>query len=524
MACETKKIDSSVVGLKYAQEGCYGKLPDAVADSGAEDAGVWLPLDPNDYPDFGGEVKTVARSPINDSRQRRKGVVVDVEASGGFQQDLTPTNLTKLMQGFFFSDAKERIGNKPLNDLAASTAGVVSITGTNVINVATGKGSSFAVGMLLKTSGFVNAANNVPVMKITAIATDALTISGATLTAETYSTGRLEVVGFEFTDLQISYASNVLKLTSTIGFSTKAFQVGEWIFIGGDDTANQFALGGSGENKPGYARVEKVEANALTLKEPTFTPLTNSGSGKSVRVFVGAFLKNESASNIKKRSYQLERTLGNDGDGVQSEVLTGCIPNELTINIPAADKITMDLAFEASKRQVRTGAQGLKLGTRTATLLIEDAYNSSSDVYRQRLFVHGTVPTPSSLFAYVTDAKLSINNNAKGNKAIGNIGNFSISVGDFEVSGSLEVYFTDVDAVRAIENNSDVGFNTIIAARNTGIVYDIPLLTLGGGKIKVAKDTPIMLPLEKMAAQNANGYTFSATYFSYLPTVAMPST
>ena len=521
-----KTVDSNVVGLSYAEEASFGVLPDLQGGTVGDQAGaIWYPLDPNEYSDFGAEITTVARNPINQSRQRRKGVVTDLDASGGFQQDLTQSNLTRLMQGFFFADAHERMSNKPINGKAANTAAVVSITGTgSVIEVGSGKGASFAVGMLLKTSGFANSANNIDLMMITAISGDDLTVDATGMVDETYSVGILEVVGFEFTDLQTTYSANTLTLTSATGFAGKGFQVGEWIFVGGDATSDRFALGASGENAPGYARIHKVEANALTLKEPTWTPLTNDGSGKTIRVFTGKFLRNEKTpALIKQRSYQIERTLGEDENGTQSEVLLGSIPNEFSMNVESADKMVCDLSFVATSNELRSGADGLKDGDRTNTISVEDAYNTSSDVYQQRLFVYGDTPSPTSLFAYVMSATISINNNAIGRKAIGTIGSFSISVGDFEVTGNLEVYFTTIAAVNAVRQNKDVGYNLILAARNVGIVYDIPLVSLGGGRVTVEKDEPIMLPLEQQAAENEYGYTMSATYFSYLPLVAMAS-
>ena len=98
-----------------------------------------------------------------------------------------------------------------------------------------------------------------------------------------------------------------------------------------------------------------------------------------------------------------------------------------------------------------------------------------------------------------------------------------LNVGDFEVSGTLNVYFATVAAVEAVRANADVGFNIIAALDNAGFVFDIPLLSLGGGRLEVEKDAAIMLPLETMAAENEAGYTLLSTWFAYLPTVSMDS-
>lgn len=117
--CPDTQIDSNVTGLRYAWERCLKELypyPE------------WKALEPNSYADFGKSVSTVARNPINPSRQRKKGTVTDMDANGGFNQDLTHNNTTDILQAFFFADARERPTTAPLSRRAATFS---SVDGTN---------------------------------------------------------------------------------------------------------------------------------------------------------------------------------------------------------------------------------------------------------------------------------------------------------------------------------------------------------------------------------------------------------
>jgi hypothetical protein len=105
-----------------------------------------------------------------------------------------------------------------------------------------------------------------------------------------------------------------------------------------------------------------------------------------------------------------------------------------------------------------------------------------------------------------------INNGVVPNKAIGVLGGFNTSEGDFDITGTITAYFSSVDAVNAIKNNLDVCLQTIFARANAGMIFDLPLLTLGGGGAKVEKDKPIMVALTQSAAKCPNGYTLLANF------------
>jgi len=96
---EANKIDSNVVSLRIAEESSLGTLPGSP---------TWYEMEPNSYPDFGGSLTLVARNPISSKRKRQKGVITDLDASGGLNQDLTFTNFSPLWPGVFLSDKDEK--------------------------------------------------------------------------------------------------------------------------------------------------------------------------------------------------------------------------------------------------------------------------------------------------------------------------------------------------------------------------------------------------------------------------------
>jgi hypothetical protein len=500
------KQDSNLTGLRYAEEASIGVLGGSP---------VWYPLEPNSYSDFGGQVSKVARTPITPTRQRKKGTVVDLDASGGFNQDLTMNNLTRLMQGFFFANAREKACNLSLGAAAVPCTSVTAAT--DKFNFGADPGA-FLASNLIMSSGFGVAANN---LVTTVVSTDADDITVGNLLADEASppaTAKVQVVGHQFGSATSAIALNgdLVRLTdSGTTMTTLGLAVGEWVYLGDDTAGNRF------NNNVGFARIGAIAAGYLQFDKVSWTPAIEAGTGKTIRIYYGTFIKNEPvAADIVRRTYQLERTLGNDNDGEMSEYITGAVPNELTINVPQADKLNVDLTFVGLDNEQRTGLVGKKSGTRPS-MDAEEAINTSSDFARIQLSLASqTDATVTPLFAYATELTLTINNGVTPNKAIGVLGGFDASAGDFEVGGSMTAYFADVTAVQAVRNNSDITLDIIIAKSNEGLVIDIPLLSLGDGRLSVEADNPITLPLEQMAAESVLGHTAAMCFFPYLPTAA----
>jgi hypothetical protein len=157
-----------------------------------------------------------------------------------------------------------------------------------------------------------------------------------------------------------------------------------------------------------------------------------------------------------------------------------------------------------------------------------DAFNTSSDVSRIKMStVSQSVSNPTPLFAFVQELKLTIDNKVTANKAVGVTGAFEATAGTFEVGGSMTVYFADVAAVTAVQNNADITLDAHFVKANAGITFDIPLLALGDGRPNVVQDQAITLPLENSAADGSKvsstlNHTLLLVFWDYLPS-ALPT-
>lgn len=503
------KIDSNVTGLRFAEEADIKELP---ADP------VWFPLEPNGYNDFGGQIATVARNPINPSRQRKKGVTTDLDASGGFGQDLTQTNLTRLLQGFFFADIREKLTTAPTNGAAILLTDVSEADGE--YSAAAGL-AGFGAGDLIFAQGFAQAANNG--LKLVAGSTaGTVEVAGGLVDEIPGPAAKLQRVGVEFGagEVDISVTASYPRLVRSSGtkdLTTLGLIPGEWAFIGGDAAGAKFTNPGNN----GFARVRAVTATYIEFDKTSATMSAEVGAAKTIRLFFGNVIRNEpAAADIKRRTYQLERTLGQDADGPMSEYLVGAVPNELSLQIRQADKVTVDLSFVATDNEQRAGLLGLKAGTRP-DLVDAPAFNTSSDFSRikMHLLTAGNA-NPNPLFAFLTELTLTINNNVQPNKAVAVLGAFDVSAGTFQVGGNVTAYFADIAAVQAVRQNADVTLDFALVKNNAGLLFDVPLIALGEGRLNVEQDSPITLPLSMEAAEGSNRHTLLFNEFPYLPTAA----
>jgi hypothetical protein len=514
-------ISSNLSGLSIAQEASPKVL-------GAN--AKFYEVEPNSYGDFGADFGRTARRPIRANRSRSKGSITSLDAGGDFNTDVCAGDqFARHVQGFLFADAREKPRNQPLNGTAYAVTSIAAGSGVYTGAAGLGAASGIKAGHIVRIAGATNQQNN-GVFDVSATASTTVTTSNSASVVEASPPAGLTIdaVGVKFASadvvLSLPAGSGVLRATATAGdFTVWGLSVGEWVFVGGDSAG--LNLGAN----TGYARIKSIAAKVMDFDKTTFAAEANNGAAKQFTLYFGTTVRNETDVNlIKTRSYTIQRTLGNDGSGVQSEALKGSFASELALQSPLEDKLNCDLTYVSMDHVTRTGAQGLLSADNGATLLPAAsglaAYNTTTDVYRLRAAIlDAATLNPTALFGYVEEYDISINNNVTINKAQGSFG-FGGNVGGFDVTGSLTAYFGSVAAVAAIRANADVTFDAIYAARNTAFIVDMPLLSFGGGRLDVEADTPVKLPVDTEATEGGNGgHALLLTFLGYVPTVGMPA-
>lgn len=602
------KQDANLVGFYKTREAVLGQVPATAS---------WLTREPNSFDDLGAEYTKVARKPFSPSRQRKKGSTTDMDADGGYNEDVTQHNMQGELEEFFFArirgtaevaapalfakvftvnaatDVATFAGGHglatadgPFTASAATTlpAGMVAgtpywviVTGATTLKFATSRALALAgtaidltdtgtgaltltrankvsttddsysvnavpdgviAGSVLNARGF--AAGNNGRRTVSGVTASKITVAeNLTDEAAPAAGASLKVVGHKFAvgDLEmvvLESAPDVIsgfQLIATAGsFLAYNLVPGSWLYIGGDVDGSYFT-DADDVRVGGYARIalDGVSADGKTVAfdKSTFPPEDLDGSGKAVVIYFSDVLKNEDDPDLIVRfSSIMERTLGKDNDGTQSEYLTGAVASELTWNSPLANLVNVDLKYVGQRAGLRTGAEGplsRRAGNDIVKALGEDAFNTSSNVYRLRMaMIDPATLNPSPFFARVTEWTGTLNNNVSSAKAQGVLGGFDTTVGNFDFDAELTAYFSTVEVIHAVKCNWDVTFDAIYAKANAGIYMDVPLVSLGGGRLDIEQDAAIMVPLQAAAAESPFGHTALIGWFDYLPSAAMP--
>lgn len=468
-------VKTNNVSLQIAVESAIGTLGGSP---------TWYLLEPNDITDVGAEITTTPRSPISSNRQNRKGTTTDLDSTVGFEHDLTREVFLVLSEGFVFAT------------FAGSSIGRPTATDTDSYTVPSGP--TLAANTLIYVRGCTNSGNNgLKVVDTGASATD-IPVTTA-LTAETPPANALiEVAGRRFatSDLAITVSSGIATITSAaVDLTTLGLTIGQLIHVGGLTTGQQFSAGA------GYGRLRTIATGTITLDKLDATLATDNGTGDTVDLLFGRFLRNVPTTHgsYVTRSYHVETAYPNlisasTGYGYS----VGNLANELAFNLETSDKATLTVGMVGTDTETPTTTR--KTGASSAIQPLQTgAYNTSSDVLRLRV----QQVDETEITTCFKSATLTLGNGVTPEKCIGTLGATDMNVANFTVNLDAEVLFTSEAIAEAVRQNETVTLDLLLSNDDGAIGLDIPSLTLGGGKPSFPVNETVTVALTGNAFQDA---------------------
>lgn len=495
-ARESTELVGGVIGLLVGETGAPAGTP------------VWVALEPNSYGTIGSTIATVARDPISNNRQRRKGTITDLDSAAEFEIDNTFSHMRDFAEGFMFST------------FDGATLFVPSATDADSYTVAD-LTITLAQNTLVFARGFVDPANNGLKLVDTGATTTDIPITGGGLVTETPPVyASVEVTGFRTAagdlDVTVVGATQVTITSSAAIFTSPGLNLKPGMFI-------VFASGSAALNKfsdaanVGYVRIVSVVAGTLVVDKTAQTWNVEVNTTQEVEFFIGRYSSNVVTSDplFIERSFQFEIGYPNldNPSGDKFEYSRGNYCNTLAFNMALADKATLSPAFIGIDTDVPTSTRKSGAATPNQPTMTE-AINTTSDCARLRI----AQIDETGLSTDFKSLTVTLNNNVSPEKVLCNLGARFMNFGNFEVDIEAQLLFTDSRVIDAIRNNETISL-TFGARNNDGaFMVDIPAMTVGGGGKEFPVNQSVLVNLTGQAfADPTLNISTGITFFPHVP-------
>lgn len=527
------RVLTNNTGISVAKEQSLGVLPGSPS---------WKSLEPNGITNFGAEITTVARDPISQNRQRRKGTITDLDSSVEYEADLTLDSWEDFAEGFIFSNAT----NNDLRFLGAVVTGTgFTIPAATAAQAAKLQFNASGPTSLIQTRGYGTEANNGHKILTADVAASDTEIQVAATVAEASppTNSILEIAGIRGSagDLALAIASGVGTLSSgngagtQIDFTTLGLTVGQLIHVGGLTSATQ-PFSAASTNTIGFARITAIAAAALTLDKISdglvaFDGTDDNAGGTDVQIdlLFGRFIRNVpvSSSEFNEQSFQFELASPNlfettpptplaNPDGFEYALGNYC--NQMAWSMPLTDKSTATFGFVGTDTENPVDNGSRKTNAASAIQPTKtSAFNTSSDFARLRI----QEVDETGLTTDFKNLTITFNNNVNPQKCLGILGAAFMNFGNFEVTVEGNVLFSNPRVVNAIRNNETVTMDFVLRNDDGAIGIDIPSMTLGGGgkEFPINESVQLALTGEAFADPTLN----TSIGVSLFPVVPLPA-
>lgn len=410
------------------------------------------------------------------TRGRTNDIRGDGQAGGTFLTDLQnagtiPTELKfKHLDDLFEASLKGVWSNQPVITVATIDTEISDVS-TTTLTVSVG-GASFVTAHLARLLGFTTLGNN-KLARVSSSSGTSITFPAATFAAEAAAIpvgANVRVVGFQGASADLAATvTGGNGLTSTLlDFTTLGNGVApnRWCFIGDKTSGNSFATAACN----GWARISAVTANRLSFDVVPVGFAADAGTGKTVAVFTGDFVKNGTT------------VYAFDWESQQLNIATPAyeyfyddVINNMTLTLTGGKEITVSFDFignlvdpiGTTRYAGSTDIAAPTFGTMTAT-------SNVGDLTENGVTLMGGVNCMSA-------GSIKIADNVSRNPVVGPLGSAAINVGELMVSGNIDTFLADTTIMAQGINNTLTSFTTFTGNNSgdkEGYRWDVPAIRL----------------------------------------------
>jgi hypothetical protein len=486
--------DTNGTKIGYSQkETTYGVIPTSPVFRNLRITGGGLMIDP----------QFVESKELRTDRMPGEPILVGIDVGGSLPLEWSWRNADDIIEDacqslWVRTPVRDNNGtaDSEITDVTVTT-GVYSILTTGTGNTDYHFGA-FAIGHLVRASGFTAAGNN-GLFRASAATATSVTL-GNTSVADTapVAAARLKVVGFRGAAADLTATATGLASTALV-FTNMGLVQGQWIKIGGSVAGEQFATTANN----GWARINgTITATALPLDNLPIGWSVDAGAAKTITVYFGDVLKNGSTESTRTYEQQYPNLTVPEYD-----YLSGMAPDEFTLSVKARTQIESSVKF--------MGAQGTNVTTRAVGAT--DVAAPTNDVMSASANVGIVSENGLALSAAVTSFDLTLKNSKRRRDVVGTLYNADDASGAFRAEAKIGMYYASNVIRTKILARTPSSFTTRIVDTSAPVnsrayVVDMPrIIYNGGGNPNIPGiDTDRTLdPSFTAHAHSVLGYSFS---------------
>lgn len=402
-------------------------------------------------------------------------------------------------EGFFELWEAAMFGTWALMTEKEGATAITDVDAASDTYTTTAASPAWAEGMLVRASGFADAANNGLFRALSGSGSTALVTADGRADETPGATARLKMVGFRAVEGDLAAASpaNTLTISASSGdFTDYGLVPGMWIKMSG--------WTGAAVANNGWARIASITATVLTLDVVPTGFVTNAGTGMTISIWVGDYLRD----GITTRSFTVEREFP-DLDTPLYEYSRG---HRVNASLEMSSRSILTGAFALVGEEADPFTTSRISGATTVAAGDADVMDASNNV--MELGEDGA-PLPGD--NEVLSFSLSVENNLRRKPAVGTRGAVGVVPGRALITADLETYFGSADLANKVRANTESSFHVRLQddLGTRGFIFDMPRIKYtGGGDPEVSgvdTDRTVQLPMQ--ALEHEYGYAMQFQRF-----------